>query len=181
MKNQYKEGVKLIMESSLDLKNIKYFDGRNGTGCSATIYFNGKKCGTFLDEAHGGEYYIDYTCPELNDFLKSLPKFSEVEWMKAINHKVEDFHTNERDNTWKWYWCDAILQEKEITKQYNKWLKKVVIFNKDKKKIEHYRCLYKLLEQPKYRAAINEIAGNNIILNDLPKNKAYDYFNKYAK
>ena len=29
MKNQYKEGVKLIMESSLDLKNIKYFDGRN--------------------------------------------------------------------------------------------------------------------------------------------------------
>ena len=181
--NTYTEGCnKLINDNKLTLKNVKTFNGRQGIGCSADIYFDGKQCGTFLDEANGGEYFIDwnYNCPISDSawkYIQSLPKFSDVEWKESIKWEVESYDKSERNNGWKWYWTDALLTPILNKKDYNKWLRKVVIFNTKTKKIEHYKAKASCLKEPQYRKAYNAIGG--VILNDLPKQEAYDYFNQY--
>ena len=192
-KNQYLVGANLIHKSNLELKSIKSFQGRQGIGISANIYWNGIQCGTFLDEANGGEYYIDWDYAPLKDgkgqggskeaneaweFLKSLPKFSDVEWKEGIGYKPESHDSSERDNGWKWYWCDVIINEWEKKQQYNKWLRKVVIFNEKTQNIDFYKAQAKCLKDIQYELAFKAIGG--VILNNLPKSEAYEYFNKYV-
>ena len=190
--NQYGVGEnKLINDKKLQLKNIKTFNGRDGIGVSATIYFEGKQCGTFLDEANGGEYYHDwnYECPIAEsawEYLMSLPKFSDIEWKESIKMKVETYDTNKQNNSWKWYWADCLIGNWEKNKCYTKWLRKVVVFNTKTKEIEHYKAKAKDLNSGK-EIMVNGVKWGfknffqhkGIILNDLPKQEAYDYFNQY--
>ena len=144
--NQYSVGEnKLINDKKLELKNIKTFNGRDGIGVSANIYFEGKQCGTFLDEANGGEYYHDWNhnCPISEsawEYLMSLPKFSDVEWKESIKMEVESYDTNKQNNSWKWYWADCLIGNWEKNKCYTKWLRKVVVFNTKTKEIEHNKA-----------------------------------------
>tara|TARA_Y100000401_G_scaffold38325_1_gene28915 strand:- start:13354 stop:14037 length:684 start_codon:yes stop_codon:yes gene_type:complete len=188
--NQYIVGQnKLIKDKKLQLKNIQTFNGRQGIGVSADIYFMGKPCGTFLDEANGAEYYHDwnYNCVNADaagEYLKSLPRFSDVEWKEAINSEVESYDTNKQNNGWKWYWADCLIDDYEKNKCYAKWLKKVVIFNTKTKKIEHYKMSKSDLTKV-FSSENGLLSGRQyfsklgIILNDLPKQEAYDYFNQY--
>ena len=181
--NQYNVGKTMLIEQKkLELKNIKTFNGRQGIGVSANIYFEGKQCGTFLDEANGGEYYHDWNhnCSVAENawkYLMSLPKFSNIEWKESIKMEVESYDTNKQNNSWKWYWADCLINAHLLQKDMNKWLRKVVIFNTKTKKIEHYKAKASCLNEPQYRKAFNAIGG--VILNDLPKQEAYDYFNQY--
>lgn len=194
MKNAYKVGEqKLINDNKLTLKNIKTWNGREGIGCQANIYFMNKKVGTFLDEANGGEYYIDFDdelfgCADAIQYIKSLPKFSHNEWCEAVGTSSitnDNDGDNKRDCTWKWYWCDALLQPYFNKKTYNKWLKNIVVFKSDTKTIAHYKAKAKQLTEkfntPNGIQTGEEYFGKiGIILNTLPKSEAYEYFDKYS-
>ena len=186
--NNYTEGKKRILsEKRLTLKNIQTFEGRQGVGCSATIYFDNKKCGVFLDEARGGEYIIDWYHDSVSEsaceYLQSLPKFSDIEWKKDMNAKIESFDSSQKGG-WKWYWCDVIIEEHLKSKDYKRWLRKIVIFNKKTKEIEHYKGLKSDLDK-KFKTDKGVESGREyfgrigVILNDLPKKQAFEYFDKY--
>ena len=100
-----------------------------------------------------------------------------VNTKESIKMKVESYDTNKQNNSWKWYWADCLIGNWEKNKCYTKWLRKIVIFNKKTKKIEHYKAKASCLKEPQYRKAFNAMGG--IILNDLPKQEAYEYFNQY--
>ena len=55
------------------LKNVKQTLGREGYGCTATMYLHGKKIGTYADYGDGGCEHVDY-----------ISKEAEVEMMKII-------------------------------------------------------------------------------------------------
>tara|TARA_Y100000401_G_scaffold116874_1_gene123743 strand:+ start:481 stop:1086 length:606 start_codon:yes stop_codon:yes gene_type:complete len=196
--NQFTIGKGIILtDKKLQLKNIKTFTGRQGIGCSATIYFEGKKCGTFLDEANGAEYFIDwnYNCKVADsawEYIKNLPKFSDEEYKKDIGHEVESYDSSERDNNWKWYWSDIIIENHLNKKQYNKWLQKVIIYNSKDDRLDMYKVKSSdLRKNPEImvngvkwgmKNYFQHIARVNkgIILNDLTKEEAYEYFQKYC-
>ena len=191
MDNLYSFGVsKIINDKKLTLKNIQSFEGRQGIGISANIYFEGKQCGTFLDEANGGEYYIDwnYECIVADNawkYLMSLPKFSRTEWLEVANHRCEPMNNDDdRDCNWKWYWSDVLINAHLLKKDMNKWLRKVVVFNTKTKEIEHYKAPKSDLNKTfRFKEGVmsgREYFGNlGVVLNDLPKQEAYDYFNQY--
>jgi hypothetical protein len=65
------------------VKNVKNFMGREGYGFNCTLYRNGKKVGTCIDDASGGGMYpVDWDRKVdrkeeqrlLNEHIKSLPK-----------------------------------------------------------------------------------------------------------
>ena len=199
MKNKYQEGLNILFNSDLELKAIKEFEGREGIGASANIYWKGKQVGTYLDEANGGEEWIDYESQEMNDFLKSLPKFSHNEWLiylgekpiKKHNRKVTDRDSGKvtsfvvdndiRNEGWKWYWANALRQRNYELKLYKKWLRKVVIFDKNANKIVHYKTKSSCLKEIQYKLAFNQIVNKgDVILNELPQDKAFEYLDKYV-
>jgi len=64
------------------VKAVKSFEGREGYGFNCNLYRNGKKVGSCVDDAHGGEMYpISWTNHEtrqeeqrlLNEFIATLP------------------------------------------------------------------------------------------------------------
>ena len=92
--------------------------------------------------------------------------------------------SDKRDNNWKWYWCDVFINQHLLKKDMNKWLRKVIIFNTKTKTIEHYKAPKSDLNKTfKFKEGI--MSGREyfrtlgIILNDLPKQEAYNYFNQY--
>ena len=46
------------------MKNVKNILGMEGYGCSATMYLNGKKIGTYVDYGNGGCEEVDYISKE---------------------------------------------------------------------------------------------------------------------
>ena len=55
------------------MKNVKQTLGREGYGCTATMYLNGKKIGTYADYGDGAMEDVDY-----------ISKAAEEEMMKTI-------------------------------------------------------------------------------------------------
>ena len=55
------------------MKNVKNTLGREGYGCTATMYLNGKKIGTYADYGDGAPEEVDYVSKE-----------AEMEMMKLI-------------------------------------------------------------------------------------------------
>ena len=55
------------------LKNVKNIRGREGYGCSATMYLDGKKIGTYVDYGDGGCEEVDY-----------ISKEAEIKMMKVV-------------------------------------------------------------------------------------------------
>ena len=181
MKNKYQEGLNILFNSDLELKAIKEFEGREGIGASANIYWKGKQVGIYLDDARGGEELIDYESQEMNDFLKSLPKFSDYDFNEHCNIKNQSYDSDKRDNGWKWYWANALRQRNYELKLYKKWLRKVVVFDKNANKIKHYKAKSSCLKETQYKLAFNEIINKgDVILNELPQDKAFEYLDKYV-
>ena len=65
------------------MKNVKNILGREGYGCSATMYLNGKKIGTYVDYGDGAMEEVDYVSKE-----------AEIEMTKVIIAYAKE-HTND--------------------------------------------------------------------------------------
>ncbi len=59
------------------VKNVKTFTGREGLGWECSLYKDGQRLGTVLDDAHGGNLMFSIDRAEekaLEDYCKTLPK-----------------------------------------------------------------------------------------------------------
>ena len=54
------------------MKNIKNTLGREGYGCTATMYLNGKKIGTYADYGDGGPEDVDYVSKEAEEEMMKV-------------------------------------------------------------------------------------------------------------
>ena len=63
------------------LKNVKNTMGREGYGCIATMYLNGKKIGTYADYGDGGCEDVDY-----------VSKDAEADMMRVIIDYAKEHH-----------------------------------------------------------------------------------------
>lgn len=47
-------------EQNYEVKNVKTFQGMEGTGFNASLYRNGKKVALVIDDAHGGDFQFQW-------------------------------------------------------------------------------------------------------------------------
>lgn len=115
----------------VELKAVKYFEGREGIGFTSNIYLNNKKIGRFLDYADGAmvEYNFDLKAKE-EELEKIAEKYFQ-DYPKALfyeNYKVGEF-------------LEELLQLKEREEQYKKLIKKndkgVLLIGSYHKRTEH--------------------------------------------
>ena len=92
------------------LKNVKNTLGREGYGCTATMYLNGKKIGTYADYGDGGCEDVDY-----------VSKDAEADMMRVIISYAKEHHNefiinlyHERPQQFK--------EECEIFKKYHPYI-----------------------------------------------------------
>ena len=62
----------MAMIKNFQLKNIKNIMGREGLGCSATMYLNGKKIGTYVDYGDGALEEVEYVSKEAEQDMMRL-------------------------------------------------------------------------------------------------------------
>lgn len=82
------------------LKNVKTWEGRDGIGLQASIYYHGRKVGQFTDYGDGSEPDLDIANKEIRDILKADTKsyFEEhplQDYIKAGLTPDEDEFINE--------------------------------------------------------------------------------------
>ena len=198
--NNYTESIKIIKNSKFSIKSLKTFVGREGYGINANLYYNNKKVAFLLDSGNGGCLDIDWDCVNkdgspcippivkeaelyLRNLAKSLPKTTWGELSEARGRVgIDDSMSYDWDDE---AIMNTLIDYYSLIKTYNKWLKKVVIFNKKTKKIERYKCLKSDLVK-KFKTEKGVEVGRDffgrigIILNDLPKKQAFEYFDKYV-
>jgi uncharacterized Fe-S cluster protein YjdI len=120
------------------LTNIKYHEGREGTGVNMDIHINGVKCLHMIDAADGGcfRYYnlydedtvknetINFNVKLLDEYIESLPLY-ELE-LSGRKHNMK----HDRDS-----FFNMLLEEHEQKKQEQKITKlcktSIVVGNKD--------------------------------------------------
>ena len=194
--NNYKKSIEIINNSNFTVKGLKTFIGREGHGVNANLYYKGKKVAFLLDSGNGGELDIDWDMNHNDDYpyfpkqvveakkhletlIKSLPKTMWEDLGGECNGLGEYTWDNESV-------MNTLIDTQLKVKDYNKWLRNVVVFNKETKKIEHYKAKAKDLNSDKYFMVNgvkwgfrNYFAHRGVVLNDICKSEAYDYFNQY--
>lgn len=100
----------------VELKAVKYLEGREGIGFTSNIYLNNKKIGRFLDYADGAmaEYHFDLKAKKEEEELEKIAEKYFQDYPKALfyeNDKVGEF-------------LEELLQLKEREDQYKKLIKK---------------------------------------------------------
>ena len=142
------------------MKNVKNIMGREGYGCSATMYLNGKKIGTYIDYGDGAMEEVEY-----------VSKDAEIEMMKVIiayaKEHPNDFIINlykERPQQYK--------EECERFKKYHPYIpdeditietmasNSIVYIVEDFLKLLDIEKAFKKYQKKGYRAV--SIIGNNI-------------------
>lgn len=79
------------------MKNVKNTLGREGYGCIATMYLNGKKIGTYADYGDGGCEDVEYVSAEAEKEMMKLV----IEYAKEHNNEfIVDLY-NERPQQFK--------------------------------------------------------------------------------
>ena len=164
------------------LKNIKMFQGHEGTGMNADIFINGLKCMHVYDAADGGDYeftsyeyhnkkeqQIKHNIQSLNDYIATLPDVQ-------LFSDVTDFHVKMDLE----HFINQLLLDIE---------KEKTLRNLLKKEIDH--VIYGLPNGDKYylqkfRIPLSEIPLGSMIaeLNKIKVNefkKGYVFFNTNFK
>ena len=54
---------------NFQMKNIKRLTGREGYGCTASLYLDGKRIGTYADYADGGPEDVEYISKEAEEAM----------------------------------------------------------------------------------------------------------------
>ena len=77
-----------------EVKNVKSFEGMEGYGFNCSLYKDGKRIGTVLDDANGGSYYYMLDKGEeeaLRDYCKALPMVTyDFEDTGELHHVFDD-------------------------------------------------------------------------------------------
>ena len=88
------------------MKNVKNILGREGYGCSATMYLNGKKIGTYVDYGDGAMEEVDYVSKE-----------AEIEMTKVIIAYAKEHPNDFIINLYK----ERLQQFKEECERFKKY------------------------------------------------------------
>lgn len=75
------------------MKNIKYILGREGYGCSASLYLDGKRIGTYIDYGDGGEEIVEYISKENEEkMMKFIIEYAKDHPSKFIMDLYKERH-----------------------------------------------------------------------------------------
>ncbi len=115
------------------VKNVKEFQGMEGTGFSCSLYLDNKKIGTVTDTANGGmiDFYLNNGEEKtLDDYCKTLPK---VDSMLIIDDEDDGMVENDKD-----IFVTSLIDKWKETKQVKKWCKTKIVFKTDEQKEGQY-------------------------------------------
>lgn len=190
MNNNYKNGLKLIKDSSYVIRNLVTFEGHEGCGVNADVHLKRTKVATVIDEGNGGEpyfyYYVDgeanaKTNDELDAFAASLPTYSQAEQYSDDGY---DKWSTERK---AWTSDDVINAMVDVAcerKDFKKTLRKIIGF-KDGKFFtwKHVKSdLERLFRHKGKPTPLREIIESDgiTILNLLPEDEAFDLLRQHS-
>lgn len=102
----------------VELKNKKTFRGAEGYGLAASVYIDGKKVGTMLDDGWGGSYRYEFDTAELE---KRADKHLKEVWLKdPANEKynIDGRPLFESGARYKDVFIDQIFNLGEVEKRW---------------------------------------------------------------
>jgi len=185
MKNQYEIAKETILKSNYEIKGLKTFMGMEGYGANASLYYKGKKIAFIIDDGNGGCLNIDYldghhrnTPKHITEFLKTLPSFTNKE-------QGFEFREDEIDRVDEEDFCNILINHKLDQREFKKCLNKVSVLTDDK--IASYKAKASDLDKKynfkegimTFRDYVLRDKSVQFILNDMPKDDAYDVYMQY--
>ena len=184
MKNQYEIAKETILKSNYEIKGLKTFMGMEGYGVNASLYYKGKKIAFIIDDGNGGCLNIDYldakkysyVPPHITEFLKTLPSFTNKE-------QGFEFREDEIDRIDEEDFCNILINHKLDQREFKKCLNKVSVLTDDDK-ISTYKAKASDLDKKynfkegimTFRDYVLRDKSIQLILNDMPKDDAYDVY-----
>lgn len=95
---------------NFQMKNIKWNLGREGYGCTGSLYLDGKRIGTYTDYGDGGPEMVDYISPQMEEkMMKFIIAYAKEHPSKFIMNLYKD--------------CpEQFKEECEIFKQYHPYI-----------------------------------------------------------
>ena len=191
--NNYQKSLELLRDSDFTVKKLVTFNGHEGRGANADIYWKKRKVATFLDEGNGGEPYVYWTADwdgdiggdpqEIKDFIASLPHYSLAERYEDDSDFAYDW--DETPNAWKAKdVIDALVHVAEERREFKKTLRKVCgykdgsIYSYKYKKTE----LEKELKYEGKRMSLRDCLAKSgmVCLNLLPETEAFALLRKHG-
>ena len=186
MKNQYEIAKETILKSNYEIKGLKTFMGMEGYGVNASLYYKGKKIAFIIDEGNGGCLNIDYldghhrnTPQHITDFLKTLPSFTNRE-------RGYEFREDEENRLDEEDFCNELIDFALSNREFKKCLNKVSVLTDDntiasyKAKASDLDKVFNFKEgKMTFRELISKDKSVKLILNDMPKDDAYDVYMQY--
>ena len=193
--NNHKKSLDLLRNSDFSVKKLVTFNGHEGQGANADIYWKKSKMATFIDEGNGGEPYVYFVFDEIKnatdkwksckDFIASLPAYSQAE-----EYEDSDFDWDETRKPWKASdVVNALVLIAEERREFKKILRKICGI----KELEGKKCLVtwnrykkadlsKLFIHESKPTKLRDIlkAQGAVVLNVLPENEAFDLLRQYA-
>ena len=189
-KNNHKKSLELLRNSDFQVKKLKTFNGHEGMGANADIYWKKRKIVTFIDEGNGGEPYVYWTADwdgdiggdpqEIRDFIASLPHYSQAE-----EFGDSDFDWDRERKPWK---ADDVINAlvliAEEEREFKKTLRKVCGLKDGKLFTWKYKAsdLWKEFIHKGDLMPLKEIMDKQGVkcLNVLPENEAFDLLRQHA-
>jgi len=122
--NNHKKSLDLLRKSNFSVKKLVTFNGHEGHGANADVYWMKLKVATFIDEGNGGEPYVYWkggSIPEMNEFISSLPYYSQAE-----EYEDSDYDWDDTRREWdKNDVVNALVHIAEERREFKKTLRKV--------------------------------------------------------
>ncbi len=117
----------VLVNPTIELKNIKTFQGRDGYGLNANLYLNGEKIAFVLDEGNGGEMRLQAlgnTAEEMHENTKKIELLQE--YAKALpKEKVEGIVGLSEEEKWMQPDLACIVDKLFEEEQNKKFIKKL--------------------------------------------------------
>ena len=184
--NNYKKSMEII-NSQFQVKGVKTFEGMEGYGINANLYFEGKKVAFILDEGNGGCLDVRWDRDKgyrwndnpLIPLMKTLPKTTYLEVYGKDECDLGEYKWDEESV------CNCLVDEYLAKQEFKKCLKKVSVLLDDntiatyKANASDLDATYNLKEgKITFREYVLKDKSVKTILNDLPLD---DAFNVYMK
>lgn len=189
-KNNHKESLELLRNSDFSVKKLKTFNGHEGVGANADVYWKNRKIATFIDEGNGGEPYVYFQFDEIKnasdewketkDFIASLPHYSQAE-----EYEDSDYDWDDTRKEWK---ADDVINAlvliAEERREFKKTLRKVCGLKDGKIFTWKYKAsdLWKEFIHKGDLMPLKAIMDKQGVkcLNVLPENEAFDLLRQHA-